>query len=131
MSPARKLLIVDDSALMRATIVRCCTQADDLVIEAANGAEAIERFADHRPDWIIMDVQMPGMDGFSATRAIVQGCTEARVIILTQHNSPDYREEARAAGACAFVSKDDLSRLNAILRCKAFQAVSSSQTTNQ
>jgi len=66
-----------------------------------------------------MDVQMPQMNGFAATRDILRQFSEARVIILTQHDTPDYREEARSAGACGFVSKDDLSKLIPILESAA------------
>jgi len=111
MKAARTILIADDSAPMRDAIVRCCTGPNDIVIQASNGREGVERFLRHQPDWSIMDVQMPGLDGFSATREILRQFAEARVVILTQHDSPDYREEARAAGACAFVNKDNLAKL--------------------
>jgi CheY-like chemotaxis protein len=115
MNAARTILIVDDSARMREVIVRCCTGPNDTVFQASNGREAVERFLERQPDWILMDVEMPGMDGFTATREILRQFSEARVVILTQHNSPDFRDEAQAAGACAFLSKDDLTQLRTIM----------------
>lgn len=130
MQVTRTILIVDDSARMRDAIVRCCTRPEDTIIEASNGREAVEHFLRHQPDWTIMDVQMPQMNGFTATREILRQFSAARVIILTQHDSPDYREEARAAGACAFVSKDELSRLSLILQPNASQTGGNPQSIN-
>jgi len=115
MKAARTILIVDDSARMRDAIVRCCTGSDDTVIEASNGREAVECFLRHQPDWTIMDVQMPQMNGLNATRCIHSENPQARVIILSQHDSPDLREAAREAGAMAYLKKDRLNDLPVIL----------------
>jgi len=114
--PVRKCLVVDDHAAFRQVIRDFLSGASVEVMECGDGASALGVCAEQSPDWILMDVEMPGMDGFTATRGILRQFSAARVIILTQHNSPEYREEARAAGACAFLSKDDLSRLHSILQ---------------
>ena len=86
------------------------------VVESTNGQEAVEAYERYHPDWTLMDLEMPGMDGLTATREIVRrhGC--ARVVILTQHTGPVWQEAALAAGAHAFVSKNDLSELHTILQ---------------
>jgi len=108
-------LVVDDHAGFRRAL-RGHLPGDTLkLVECASGREAIEAFERHHPDWTLMDIEMPGMDGLSATREILRQFAGARVIILTQHDTPEYREEARSSGACAFVSKDDLTKLALIL----------------
>jgi len=119
--PCLTYLVVDDHAGFRRAL-RSHLPGDTLkLVECGSGREAIEAFERHHPDWTLMDIQMPGMDGLAATRAIRGRFPEARIVILTQHVSPEYREEARAAGACAFVPKDELSRLRSILQPTAPQ----------
>ena len=113
--PVCKFLIVDDHPAFRRVIRAFLAGPLVEVIECINGVGALEAYARHLPDWTLMDVEMPGMDGFSATREILSQFERARIVILTQHDSPDYREEALAAGACAFVCKDDLSQLDAVV----------------
>ena len=114
--PARKYLVVDDHAVFRQVIRDFLPGASVEVIECRDGAEALRVYAEHLPDWTLMDVEMPDMDGFTATRQILRHFSGARVVILTQCDSPEYREEALAAGACAFICKDDLSHLHSILQ---------------
>jgi len=113
--PVRKCLVVDDHAGFRQVIRDFLSGTSVEVIECRDGAEALHAYAEQLPDWILMDVEMPDMDGFTTTRQILRQFREARVVILTQHNSPEYREEARAAGAYAFLSKDDLKQLRTIM----------------
>ena len=123
-------LVVDDHAGFRRAL-RSHLPGDTLtLVECADGCEAIAAFEQHHPDWTLMDIEMPGMDGFTATREILRRFADARVIILTQHDSPGYREEAQAAGACAFISKDDLSQLGSILDQAASQQTNISQQIN-
>jgi len=119
MNERRTILIVDDCPKMRDAVTRCCTRPEDTVIEAANGLQAVECFRQHHPDWTVMDIQMPEMNGLVATREILRQYKEARVVILTQHDGPLYLEEARAAGACAFVPKDNLLLLTSIIEERA------------
>jgi DNA-binding NarL/FixJ family response regulator len=85
-------------------------------VECADGADAVAEFARVHPDWTIMDVMMKGMDGLEATRRIRALFADARIVILTQHDSPPLRQAATKAGALGFVSKDQLPELSAILR---------------
>ena len=78
----------------------------ELVGLARTGNEAVELARARRPRLIVMDVSMPGMDGVEATREILLGAPDTRILILTGHASRELAEEALRAGAIAYVSKD-------------------------
>ncbi|MCL4162635.1 UNVERIFIED_CONTAM: hypothetical protein GTU68_056738 [Idotea baltica] len=84
------------------------------LVEANNGEEAVAAFHIFHPSWIIMDIDMPVMDGLTATRTIQQIDDNARVII-TQHDSPAIRTKTASLGAHAFLQKDYLSVLPTLL----------------
>ncbi|BCX47119.1 response regulator [Haloferula helveola] len=101
-------LLVDDYAAAR-RLVRDLLEGPDVVIhEAENGIEAVASFASHRPDWVVMDIDMPEMDGLAATREIRRREPCASVAIVTQHDSDDMRMAAADAGAKHFLTKDRL-----------------------
>jgi CheY-like chemotaxis protein len=77
----------------------------EVVAEVGNGAEAVHLAAELAPDAIVMDLEMPGMDGYEATRLIKQCQPSPRVVILSVHAGPVERERAQAAGADSFVVK--------------------------
>jgi DNA-binding NarL/FixJ family response regulator len=77
-----------------------------VVGEAANGAEAVAAVAAHRPDVVLMDIRMPGMDGLEATRLITQGGPDPKVVMLTTFDLDDYVYEALRSGASGFLLKD-------------------------
>jgi two-component system response regulator DegU len=89
----------------------------EIIAEARNGAEAVRLAAELAPDAIVMDLEMPGMDGYEATRQIRQCQPSPRVVILSVHAGPVEQERARAAGADSFVEKgaDYEILLNAVL----------------
>jgi DNA-binding NarL/FixJ family response regulator len=101
----RKVLITDDRITSRKGLrALMLTQPDIQVIgEAADGAQAIEFIAKTKPDVVIMDAFMPGMNGLEATKIIKEKWRGIRVVVLTLHE--DIREEALAAGADAFLVK--------------------------
>jgi DNA-binding NarL/FixJ family response regulator len=102
------VLLVDDQALVRAgfRIILQSGPGIEVVGEAADGAAAIRLARELAPDVICMDVQMPGMDGLQATRAIVADRDiPARVLMLTTFDRDDYLFEALAAGASGFLLK--------------------------
>lgn len=111
---ARTILVADDHAGFRRTL-RDFLPADAGVVECNDGGEAVLAYETHHPAWTVMDIEMPGMDGLSATRAIRAAHPEARIIIVTSYDSPDCRTEAEEAGAAAFVSKDDLFPLTRLI----------------
>jgi DNA-binding NarL/FixJ family response regulator len=78
----------------------------EVVAEAGDGLEAVEAVAQLRPDVVLMDIRMPGVDGLEATRRIGEGNTTTRVLILTTFGLTDYVYEALRAGASGFLLKD-------------------------
>ncbi len=105
--PAR-LMIADDHALVRGGMRAMLASDPDLEVvgEAADGEEALKLCRLHRPDLILMDVQMPKMDGLAATRAIKEESPEVIVLVVTAFEDPDYLLEAIRAGAAGYVLKD-------------------------
>lgn len=85
------------------------------IFECADGAAAVQCFESHHPDWILMDIDMPVMDGLEATRLIRQGDPAARVIIVTALPNEDLRDAALSAGATHFLPKEDLRSLRALI----------------
>src|SRR5262245_29531958 len=84
-----KILIADDHAAMRRTVRLLFGGRAVTFLEAATGEEAVDLFASQRPDWVIMDVRMPGMGGLRATQAIRQIDAQARVVAISQFTGPD------------------------------------------
>jgi DNA-binding NarL/FixJ family response regulator len=101
-------MLVDDQKLVRAGLAMILGSEDDITIvgEAEDGQRAIELVPAARPDVILMDVQMPILDGLAATRSILGGGSCARIIILTTFERDDYLFDALAAGASGFLLKN-------------------------
>ena len=108
-SPIR-VLVADDQELVRAgfCVILDAAEGISVVGEASNGADAVAAVAAQRPDVVLMDIRMPGMDGLEATRLITQGGPEAgpRVVMLTTFDLDDYVYEALRSGASGFLLKD-------------------------
>ncbi|KUN85623.1 response regulator [Streptomyces griseoruber] len=102
------VLIADDQPLQRMGFRMLIegTPGLDSVGEAAHGAEAVRLAAQLRPDVVLMDVRMPGMDGLEATRRIVAGGGRTRVLIVTTFDLDEYAYEGLRAGASGFLLKD-------------------------
>jgi len=105
-----RVLLADDQVLVRSGFTALLDAADDItvVVEAANGAEAVERARATRPDVVLMDIRMPQVDGIKATGEIVRtpGLEQVRVLILTTYDTDAYVFEALQAGASGFLLKD-------------------------
>jgi CheY-like chemotaxis protein len=108
-------LIVDDNAKMRCLIRGVLADLADEVYEGSDGEQAVALHRQHRPDWLVVDIAMPVLDGIEATRRIRRAAPDARVVVVTVFNDPALREEAREAGACAYVLKENLLELRQIL----------------
>jgi DNA-binding NarL/FixJ family response regulator len=102
-----RVLIADDDDLMRAGLKAVLSSDDtiDVVAEAADGREAISHTRALKPDLVLMDVRMPGMDGIAATREIIAAAPGARILILTTFEDDDYVFGALSAGASGFLLK--------------------------
>lgn len=102
-----KVLLVDDQQLMRDGIKMLLELEDDieLVAEASNGQEALDRYQQYKPDVVLMDIEMPLMNGIEATQKIKALDTEARILILTTFGQETYVRKALLAGAQGFLLK--------------------------
>jgi DNA-binding NarL/FixJ family response regulator len=102
-----KVLLVDDHAIMRDGIsaILSLHYDIDMIGEASEGQEAIEKTRELSPDVVIMDVAMPDMDGIEATRRIRKQSPNVRVIMLTQYDNKEYVLSAIKAGAAGYVPK--------------------------
>lgn len=109
------VLIVDDNEPMRRALKALVGDFADAVYECTDGVEALAAYAAHRPDWVLMDIEMVKLDGLAATRQIKAYDPAARVVIVTAYDDAELRERAREAGAFAFVAKENLMDLHGIL----------------
>jgi DNA-binding NarL/FixJ family response regulator len=105
-----RVLLADDQTLVRAGFRSLLDAQDDIEVvgEAVDGEEALRLAADLKPDLVLMDIRMPGMDGLAATRTIATdpGLDDVRVVILTTFGVDEYVFEAIRAGASGFLVKD-------------------------
>src|SRR5262245_44096528 len=120
-----KLMIVDDHARVRRMIRELLTLPDVTICECASGEEAVQRADQFRPDWVIIDVHMPGMSGFKATVEIQKVHPSARFIIVTADVQPYLYSLARSVGALGPVRKGECFVLRRMLSLEPCSAVSS------
>jgi DNA-binding NarL/FixJ family response regulator len=85
------------------------------IVECSDGIEALAAYREHQPDIVLMDLKMVGMNGLAATRQIVECFPKARIVMVSQWEDAQLRNDARLAGAEAFVGKSDLQPLYGIL----------------
>ena len=104
-------MIVDDHEGVRNLIRKLIAAPGDSVLECASGDEALLAMTNFKPDCVTMDISMPGLCAFKATRNLRAAHPTARVIFVSSHDQPDYRRAAREAGAAGYVMKENLSEL--------------------
>ncbi len=122
-----RILLVDDHAILRAGL-RAILNAEagiEVVGEAGDGKEAVAKADKLKPDVVLMDISMPVMDGFEATRRIQQCCPEAKVLVLTVHDNEEYLFRVLEAGGSGYVVKKSadtelISAIRAVHRGEAF-----------
>ena len=104
-----RVLVADDQSMVRAGFRMLLADEPDLevVAEAVDGGEAVEKAERFRPSVVLMDIRMPRLDGLEATRRILAADPAARVLILTTFDLDEYVYEGLSAGASGFVLKDD------------------------
>jgi DNA-binding NarL/FixJ family response regulator len=104
-----RVLVADDQSMVRAGFRMLLSGEEDIevVAEASNGIEAVDKAARFDPTVVLMDIRMPELDGLEATRRILAEDGAARVLILTTFDLDEYVYEALRAGASGFVLKDD------------------------
>jgi len=102
-----RFVLADDHTLVRAGL-RALLQhlGMEVVAEASDGREAIAAAKAHRPDMVLMDISMPGLNGLEAISRVLDECPGTRVIILSMHASDEYARQAFRLGASAYLVKD-------------------------
>lgn len=107
MSGKIRVLLVDDHGIVREGLRAMLSLSPDIqvVAEAGDGREAIEKTRTHLPDIVIMDIAMPGMDGLEATKRLTRDFPGVRVLVLSQHDSDRYIMPILQAGASGYVLK--------------------------
>ncbi len=105
--PKIRVLLVDDHTILRDGIKALLSLYDDIEVvgEASDGREGVDRVRELRPDVVLMDLAMPGLGGLEATIEICKGSPESRVLILTQHDNKEYIFPLLKAGAAGYVLK--------------------------
>jgi DNA-binding NarL/FixJ family response regulator len=106
--PQIRVLCVDDHRLMREGIARIVSLQPDMAVvaEASHGEEAVAQFLRHRPDVVLMDLQLPRMNGLQALRAIRAEQPDARIIVLTMYQGDEDIFRAMESGAAGYLLKD-------------------------
>ncbi|HET8561780.1 MAG TPA: response regulator transcription factor [Marmoricola sp.] len=103
-----RLLLADDQALVRGALAALLNLESDLdvVAEVGSGDQVVEAVREHRPDVALLDVEMPGTDGITATAAVRASFPDTRVLIVTTFGRPGFLRRAMQSGASGFVVKD-------------------------
>jgi DNA-binding NarL/FixJ family response regulator len=109
-SPAARILVVDDNAVMRRTLRNLLETQDDWKVcaEASDGREAVAKFDKEQFDVIVLDFQMPGMNGLDAAKQITSRSPSTPILMVTLHHSPQLAEEARKVGIRGICPKADI-----------------------
>jgi DNA-binding NarL/FixJ family response regulator len=110
------VLIVDDNPSLRRLLRRAILGDASSIWECSDGADVENAYAEHKPDIVLMDVRMPGMDGLVATRALRCVDPQAKIVFVTDYDDDDIRSAANEAGASGYILKQNLTELAQLLR---------------
>ena len=108
----KRFMIVEDNKRFREILKQFLTPYGSVVCESANGADAVLRYEECQPDFVLMDIRMDVLDGITATRIIKQRHPDAQVIIVSECDESDFGAKALQAGAIGFVAKGNLEMLS-------------------
>jgi DNA-binding NarL/FixJ family response regulator len=108
-TPPIRLLVVDDHAIVRRQLCALLNEQPDFEVvgEAEDGEEAVRKAEESRPDVVLMDISLPGLDGFAAARHIKQHVPSAEIVFVSQHDTRQMVREALRAGGRGYVAKLD------------------------
>ena len=110
-----KIMIADDHAGFRQMVKTVLAPLAADFLECKDGQETLAEYGRFLPDIVLMDIAMEGLDGLKATAQLKAIFPDARILMLTQYDDPDLREAAQKAGAYAYVLKEDLFQLKAVI----------------
>ena len=113
-----KIMLVEDNKKTREFIKQMLHKnvSDiDEIIECDDGKESVQLYQQFKPDWVLMDINLKTIDGLQASRDIIQSDSNAKVIIVTMYDDPEYREAAEEIGALQYVLKENLPKLPQII----------------
>ncbi len=100
-------MLADDHALFRAGLGVLLRELGEVIVgEATDGSEALRLIEQHKPDLVLMDIAMPGLNGLEATARAAEAFPDVRVIILSMHANVEYARRALAAGAAGYLLKN-------------------------
>jgi two-component system response regulator NreC len=104
-----RVLVVDDHAAVRQGIVRILRGSEEIEVvgEAGDGAEATRKALETRPDVVVIDLSMPKLSGFEATRRIREALPQTRILVLTMHDEDEYVVGSVRAGVSGYLLKDE------------------------
>jgi len=109
----RKFLIVDDHAGFRKTLRAFLPPGS--ITECDSGLDVVALYEAEQPDWVLMDIEMAGMDGLTATRELLRRFPRARVILVSNHPEEGFRRAATELGSYGFVNKEHLNELRCLI----------------
>lgn len=103
-----RCVIADDHTLLRQGVRRLLEESPEFLVvgEAGEAAEALKLVLQFHPDFLLLDISMPGMSSFEAARLIAEHCPGTRVVYLTMHEDQEYLLQAMRSGACGYLLKD-------------------------
>lgn len=123
MKTGLRILIADDHASMRGLLRKLCAPLASELFEVEDGADAVRCFETHHPELLVTDIEMPVMNGLDAGRAIRASHPMTRIIVITQYDTPDFRDAALEIGA-DFLPKENLYLLPELLTAHSYPHIS-------
>lgn len=105
------LLIAEDNVRIRRMLKNLVSNFFTEIFECGDGQKAFELYSQHKPDWTLMDIEMPGINGISTTKRIKNEYPEAKVIIVTGFDNDSFRRYAKDAGAVKYILKENSSEI--------------------
>ncbi len=111
-----KIMIVDDNKGIRELIRSVLWESDIEFLECTEGSEAVKQYGTFKPDWVLMDLSMEGMDGITAISEIKAKDPAARIVIVTDYNDKPLRQYTEKFGVEAYVLKENLAEIRVIFR---------------
>ncbi len=113
-----KLLIVEDNQQMRRLIASIVCDLAGEISECSDGSQALAAYTEQQPDWVLMDIRMQEVDGIAAILQIKAAFPEAQIIIVTDYDDAKLREAACGAGACGYITKENLFDVREVLQSR-------------